>query len=1231
MGNYFYKIYTYFHNKKIAFIALLSLVAVGMLLVALNLNLEENISKLIPKSEDSETLNKVLENVDFSDKIIVNIYSEDTINADQLTAYAAEIVDSLNTKCADYIANIQGEISDDNMSETYDFLYEHLPLFLDAADIQKITAKIAPDSVPEYIKGNYKTLISPTGLFAKKIIRKDPFGMSFMALKKLEELKISDDFDVYNGFLLSKDKKNVLLFIKPALASNETDGNTDFVAQLYEISEALNAKYEGVAFGEYYGSTVIAVANASQIKHDIRYTVTIAMALLLIILVLFYRKVYIPLILFTPTVLAALTALVVLYFLRNEISAISIGIGSVLLGITLDFSLHILTHYRSIQDPKKLYETVTQPILMSSFTTAVAFLCLVFLKSQALQDLGIFAAVSVVSSSIFALIAIPILFNPKVAGQETTKSKTNILERLANFDFHKSKIAIALLVALLITSAFTYSKVSFDKDLSKMNYQEPETLLAEQHLEDILNLSSRSVYLVSYGSSETEILNANSQINSILKTQKEAGNILSYSSIGSLVLSEEGQQEKIATWNNLWSSETKNQLKSNLIEGGKVVGFDSTTYTPFYEMIDKEYASLSIADYKTIKSFFVGEFINTDSEFKTAVSIVKLEEGKSDALEALIKDIPNTILVDRSRINETFLGGLHANFSSLINFSLLAVFIILLLFYRKLGLTVFTMVPIIITWFITLGIMGVLGIEFTIFNVIISTFIFGLGIDYSIFMTNALIEDYTYGTKEIGTYKVSIILSVITTILGIGVLIFAKHPSLISIASLCLIGIIISPLVTFIVQPLLFNFLVGRRVKKGYAPLEFLSFFISIYSLTLYISGGLLLSLFSMVMLPIIPLAKATKIRRMHKMLARLQRTIIYTNPLIKKRIINLEKEDFKKPAIIIANHSSSIDVIIIGVVADNIAFIVNDWVYKSAIFGKMAQALGFFPVSKGMEEGISQLKEKVDAGYSLMIFPEGTRSKTNKVERFHKGAFYMQEQLELDILLLYYHGNAELMIKNDFVMNQGTLTLNVGKRIAFDDTSFGTVCRERTKNISTFYKSELLKLRTELEGVDYFKRILLSNYSFKESAIQKRVKADFKKNKEAYLELTNYLPMRTNILHLGHDYGQLDILLVSKSIDRKITSLIQYDAKGNVAKNCYVSKYRKCTYVTAIDFENLTNFDYILISDSDQLAHMENITIPENTKVLLFNFDEEELSEWKEKYVFDKIGETISLGFINR
>ena len=314
------------------------------------------------------------------------------------------MVDSLNQSCSAYIINIQGQIPDDDITQTLDFIYNHLPLFLEDEDYEVLSQKLSKDSIADLVQSNYRTLVSPSGLIAKKLIRKDPFGLTFKGLKKLESLKISDDFEMYNGYLLANNKQNLLLFVNPALPTNDTDANKEFVEKLYQISDSLNEKYHSKAISEYYGSTVIAESNATQIKTDIQFTVSIALTVLMLILIFFYKRITIPILLFIPTALGALTAIASLHFIRESISAISLGIGSILLGITLDYSLHILTHYRNNNDVKQLYKDVAKPILMSSLTTAVAFLCLLFLKSQALQDLGIFAAISVIATSLFALV-----------------------------------------------------------------------------------------------------------------------------------------------------------------------------------------------------------------------------------------------------------------------------------------------------------------------------------------------------------------------------------------------------------------------------------------------------------------------------------------------------------------------------------------------------------------------------------------------------------------------------------------------------------------------------------------------------------------------------------------------------------------------------------------------------------------------------------------------------------
>ena len=121
----------------------------------------------------------------------------------------------------------------------------------------------------------------------------------------------------------------------------------------------------------------------------------------MVLLILFYRKILIPIIIFLPSFFGAFAALCFLYFYKDSISAISLSIGAVLLGITIDYALHILTHYKATSDVKTLYKEITKPLLMSSSTTAVAFICLLFVNSDALKDLGVFAAIAVMFSALF--------------------------------------------------------------------------------------------------------------------------------------------------------------------------------------------------------------------------------------------------------------------------------------------------------------------------------------------------------------------------------------------------------------------------------------------------------------------------------------------------------------------------------------------------------------------------------------------------------------------------------------------------------------------------------------------------------------------------------------------------------------------------------------------------------------------------------------------------------------
>lgn len=124
-------------------------------------------------------------------------------------------------------------------------------------------------------------------------------------------------------------------------------------------------------------------------------------------------------------------------------------------------------------------------------------------------------------------------------------------------------------------------------------------------------------------------------------------------------------------------------------------------------------------------------------------------------------------------------------------------------------------------------------------------------------------------------------------------------------------------------------------------------------------------------------------------------KSVLYSNPFIRKKVVNNFNETFEKPAVIIANHSSFLDILAIGMLSPKIIFLVSDWIYNSPIFGSVVRKAGFYPVSEGLEGGVEHLRKKVNEGYSLMVFPEGTRSENNVVKRFHKGAFSLPKNLK--------------------------------------------------------------------------------------------------------------------------------------------------------------------------------------------------------------------------------------------
>ena len=241
------------------------------------------------------------------------------------------------------------------------------------------------------------------------------------------------------------------------------------------------------------------------------------------------------------------------------------------------------------------------------------------------------------------------------------------------------------------------------------------------------------------------------------------------------------------------------------------------------------------------------------------------------------------------------------------------VFIFLTLSFGRLELSLMAIIPLSISWVWILGIMGIMDLRFNIVNIILATFIFGQGDDYTIFVTEGLMNEYTHRKKVLASYKNSILLSALIMFIGIGTLIVAKHPAMRSLAEVTIIGMAVVLLMAYLFPPLIFKWL--TRTKKGYRlmPITLKNLLVTIFSFIVFIVGSIILTTIGFLLLTIGGKSEKNKLK-FHTCLCNTFRLLVKAIPLVDCHVDNTTHEDFSNPGIIISNHQSHLDLMYMNI-----------------------------------------------------------------------------------------------------------------------------------------------------------------------------------------------------------------------------------------------------------------------------------------------------------------------------
>jgi 1-acyl-sn-glycerol-3-phosphate acyltransferase len=1174
MATLFIRVYDFFKGRLILFWVVFSCSILLLGFAASRIQLEEDITKFFPDDERVQKLNYVFQNSKFVERIVVMVSVRDSASApipDSLVNFAEILSQRMDQELKPFISRMVTKVDDDVVLRLFSLVYDNLPVFLDEHDYAQLDSMVQRQNAERILETNYRQLISPAGVVVKQIIAKDPLGFSFLALQKLKQLQYDDNFELYDGYILTKDRRHLIFFVSPVYSPNDTGHNSQFVDQLNELIENVS-KNHSLIQTSYFGAPVVAVGNAKQLREDSILTVSLVVIFLAIFLTAFFRKKRVPFLIFIPVVFGAIFSLSCIYLLKGSISILAIAAGSVILGIAVNYSLHFLSHLKHTQDVRMDIKDLVRPMTMGSATTVVAFFSLQFANAAVLRDLGLFAGFSLIGAALCSLVFLPHFISGQLF---KTHAGETWLERISFSAFESNRYVV--LIIFLATPLFLYfaNDVSFNSDMSKLNFMEQDTRESQQRLEKLTQSSLTSLYVVSSGKNLQSALMKNEQVIPLLQTLEAEKTINKFSSVSTFMVSDSLQRFRIDKWNEFWAPRKESVL--NVVRNkGRELKFSDRVIQNLEQMISRSYTAGDTAVLNQIRAAFFEDYIIERNGEATVISMVNVDPSERHVVYDRLENSP-VHSFDRQMLTNLFVEYVNADFNFIVTFTAAFVFIALLVLYGRIELTLITFVPMMITWIWILGIMALVGIEFNIINIMVSTFIFGLGDDYSIFTMDGMLQEYKAGKKNLASIRTSIFLSAVTTIAGLGVLVLAQHPALRSIAAISIIGIACVFIMSQTIEPFLFRWLVTRRTEKGFTPMTFHGIFRTSFTYALFGFGAIVLTILGTVF-RYVPVFKRQIKFFFHLLLSGFARLIIYIEPSVSKRIIGRSSNTFSRPAVIIANHTSFLDILLTIMLHPRLILVTNQWVWNSPIFGSVVRLADFYPVTEGSED-VLKLKDRFDEGYSLVVFPEGTRSFNGVIGRFHKGAFYIAEKFNLPIQPLLIHGAADTIPKGSFYLNTGQLTLKFLPPVEPADATFGEGYSERTKAVSKYFKREFALFRDELESPRYFYHKLVSSYIYKGPVLEwyMRVKINLEKY---YLPFHQILPQKGSILDLGCGYGFLCYMLQFLSAERTITGVDYDEDKIEVASNGYLRTSKLNFYTADVTTFPLEKYDGIVISD---------------------------------------------------
>jgi 1-acyl-sn-glycerol-3-phosphate acyltransferase len=140
--------------------------------------------------------------------------------------------------------------------------------------------------------------------------------------------------------------------------------------------------------------------------------------------------------------------------------------------------------------------------------------------------------------------------------------------------------------------------------------------------------------------------------------------------------------------------------------------------------------------------------------------------------------------------------------------------------------------------------------------------------------------------------------------------------------------------------------------------------------------------------------------------------------------------DDMRRPYVVVANHESFVDILLISHLPTEMKWMSKQSILRIPLVGWMMRLAKDIPLTRGdpdsAQKALAAARDRLDSKVSVMIFPEGTRSKSGELGEFKAGAFKLAIEAQLPILPLAVHGTRDALRKHDWRLGNARAEVRV-------------------------------------------------------------------------------------------------------------------------------------------------------------------------------------------------------------